>query len=261
MKLKRHEITIAISTFGERIVNAMRVGEVFTKSGFEVLVIHQSASDSFDKLKSRVFDTGNVKYIHLNNIGVTNSRNCAIENCKSKYIWFMDDDIDIDNSQINELLNVELSQCAAYTLRVRDENGKYRKVYPSNHKKLSKRDFLAVGTIEIIAEIDFLIKNKIYFPFDMGAGTSLPVGDEAVFLTQILNKKGGVIHIDSAPIIHPEFSSGQLLTDETIVSKGVMLSRVFGFIGVFPLFYLTFRLNVHSKVNCFRLLLKGFFTK
>lgn len=64
------------------------------RSDCRYLLIHQitngqNYSDFVRSLPS------NVRYIESNEIGLSKSRNLAIENAKSDYLWIMDDDVDI----------------------------------------------------------------------------------------------------------------------------------------------------------------------
>lgn len=255
MTIKKDDITVAIATYNERYKNAIRLAKSFVKFDFKVVIIHQTTDDFL--MKDLTLDK-DLDYQHLSTIGVTNSRNKAIDYCKSKYLWFMDDDISILD-ELNNICDINFSSLAGVTLRVTDETGNFRKRYPDAGKIITRRDSLSVGTIELIVDVEFIKLHGIYFPVEMGAGSLLPVGDEAVFLSRIICNGGMIKHVDLSPISHPKESSGTQDNKLTIISKGYMLKKVYGFKGIFPLIYLIFKLKGGSKSEISFWLLKGFF--
>ncbi len=46
------------------------------------------------------------------------------------------------------------------------------------------------------------------FPEDLGAGSALPVGDEAVFLAQFIDAGKKIQHVSAVVCSHPDESSG-----------------------------------------------------
>ncbi|CAH1522046.1 Glyco_trans_2-like domain-containing protein [Vibrio owensii] len=250
------DITVAISTYESRISQALIVESKFCRLGFKTMIIHQSKNpDSYEQNDSRC------KIIKIGSFGVTKSRNVAIKNVTTEYIWFMDDDIDVLEEQVFEFISEMPIEAEVISTRVLNETGKPRKRYPEKGYITAKRRTLGVGTIELIAKVRFLKENKINFPEFMGAGTDLPVGDEAVFVSKILDSKGRLYHCDKSMVIHPDDSSGKNIDLRTIKSKGLMIRIVFGYVkSIFIHLYLANSISSISglsKYRTFCLLLSG----
>ncbi|WP_422766786.1 hypothetical protein ACOX9X_10650 [Photobacterium leiognathi subsp. mandapamensis] len=258
--IKVEDVTIAISTYGERLYQALEIEKKFLKMGFKTLVIHQSIDKNFN-----VQNIDGSNLIQVDTIGVTKSRNLAIEKTKTKFIWFMDDDINILNENILYFLSKLPNSVEVISTRILNENGKYRKKYPKPGYLRKKRNILGIGTIELIANVNFLKLNKIFFPEFMGAGTKFPTGDEAVFVSKVIKNGGKVYHSDQAIIIHPDVSSGKGMDIRTVISKGLMIRLVFGYIkSFFICLYLSTRISKLSElgtINILYLLLCGVFSK
>ncbi|HBL5393635.1 TPA: hypothetical protein LR347_004765, partial [Enterobacter hormaechei] len=138
------DILIAIATIESRLNNAISLANKF--SSFDVAV---SVYCQGNKVGQDHIDGTNI--IYLNSIGVTKSRNYAIDDCCLPYIWFMDDDVDIvENEVVKTIQDIKSTTSTIMLTRVVNENLKLRKKYPSS-SCVKTRDLLRVGTIEIIA--------------------------------------------------------------------------------------------------------------
>ncbi|PMO90159.1 hypothetical protein BCS98_15305 [Vibrio breoganii] len=248
----KNNITVAISTYSERINDAVKIANEFLDNGFEVLIIHQKPL--------KIYDYSNERYCYIptKTLGVAKSRNIGIKNCKTKYIWFMDDDIRLLN--VDKVSTIFSYQFDIITTRVLNEKGNLRKPYPKEGPIIKTRDFIGVGTIEIIANNDFLIEHDIFFPENVGAGTELPVGDEAIFMYRAQSVGAILRHFDLSLVEHPDESSGKSLSKNTLVAKGNMIRYLYGIKGIAVIVYLSIRLKSTglSLKDKFILLLKGF---
>ncbi|EFC0392434.1 glycosyltransferase family 2 protein [Escherichia coli] len=262
MQIKNNinDLTIAISTYGERIVNAKKIALEFSRNGFRVDIIHQA--DNPDIIEEEIIDNKQIRYFYQNSKGVTKSRNYAIDVCTTKYIWFMDDDITFDYDNIHQLYGVlkkiNCDNVSVCLTRIKDENGQPRKKYPQSGKIYNKRKIISVGTIEIIADATFLKRNDIKFDENFGAGAAYPVGDEALFLNDVLDSNGSIYHFDLYFLFHPKDSSGIYRSKLHFYSKGIVFRRLYGVIGLFYILYLIlFRFNFFKEVSSLYLL-KGY---
>jgi len=217
-------LTIAISTFGDRIdfINEY----TFDKRVFYI-ILWQSSSDADMELPS------NVKLIKLSSIGVTHSRNTAIELCDTEWLWFMDDDVHITEDVISYLLNTleHRDKNRVIISSVIDEDGFSMKAY---NKKSSDSilDVLNVGTIQIILNNNVIKDEGVRFPIYMGAGNKYPACDEPIFLSRLLKAKliSGFVFDDRLIVSHPKYSSGMNLSGKgQLISRAILFREAFGF--------------------------------
>jgi glycosyltransferase involved in cell wall biosynthesis len=238
----RAAITVAISTYESRLDDALRLAKAFRLHGFPILIVHQA------KEIAGVLSIDGVQYIHLDSVGVTRSRNAAIEAVSTEYIWFMDDDVTVLGAGVKRLVSsLGQYQGDVFRCRVIDEFGLLRKNYKCDGYRENKFTILNAGTIEIIARRKFLIDSGVRFPTDLGAGSSLPVGDESVFLSAAIDSGATVVSIDCSPVGHPAESSGKVISKTHMKAKKVSIFRVFNSLGWPAFFAYCFVKRAHIK--------------
>lgn len=220
-KITRQDITIAISTYGDRYDSALDLAVLFKKEGFEVLIVHQA--------EKAVDVTPSLNYVFTPTKGVAKSRNIAIATVKTKFIWFMDDDISVELEELNLFLdNIENNiDKNCHLCCVKDESGALRKKYHIA-QSLTKRNILNVGTIEIVADVNFVKQHNLRFNEKYGAGTDMPLGDESIFLAQIINAGGVLARYHDAPLVHPKESSGTKWGFKEYRSKYASFIEIYG---------------------------------
>lgn len=217
-------LTIAISTFGDRI-------DFINQYAFDrrvrYIILWQSSRDANMVLPS------NVRLEKLSSIGVTHSRNKAINSCDTEWIWFMDDDVHITEDVITYLLNSleRREKNRVIISSVIDEDGHPMKTYQKK-KSNSILDVLNVGTIQIILNNNIVKNSRVRFPIFMGAGNKYPACDEPIFLSRLLKSKiiSGFVFDDKLTISHPKYSSGMNLSGKgQLISRAILFREVFGF--------------------------------
>lgn len=215
------KVTVLISTVGERINQI-----ILPESCEDVLyvVVHQQPrSDIF-------FDRDDVVYIPSSDRGLSKSRNIALQNCFTKYGLICDDDVLID---VKELLSAvefaEFHGSDIVTCRFAYSDGNM-KVYPENGFIHNIRSLTSVCSIEILVKAEVLHEGFIAFDEKFGLGTSLPSGEEYIFLSDALKAGLEIRHSSCVICVHPPVTSGMdfFTTKEKIKAKREMLCRVFG---------------------------------
>ncbi|MER1750080.1 glycosyltransferase, partial [Proteus mirabilis] len=134
-------IEIAISTLNDGIFN------IKLRHDFNYLIVHQITNNKdYSSYINNIYNE-NVRYISSNEVGLSKSRNLAIKNSHSDYIWIMDDDVIIlDGTQekINKLIS-EKQNCDMFIL---------------NHKpvKGNKTTYINEYSAMSVSSINMLIK-------------------------------------------------------------------------------------------------------
>ena len=219
------DLTIAISTFEERICNL--INWEFDQR-LDYLIVWQNPSNfSFD---ATIFPN-NVELVCISTYGVASSTNFALRYCKTSWIWFMDDDVNIPNESINILI---------HSLPAFDESNILIASVNFGHKIPIKRfavksksifSVTSVGTIQIICSPKTALESKSFFPENMGAGSKYPVCDEPVFLLRMIrNAQVYLCGIKDVIVEHPPVSSGiNLSKSENLISRAMFFKEAFGF--------------------------------
>ena len=228
-------ITVAISTIAEnmdRFLNHFSFESLLDAD--EVLIIIQ------DTLDHKPMELPS-KYIIIedNGKGVSRSRNLGLSYAKYDYIWFMDDDIQLNNDAIITAKNYILKYNAdIFTVRMQnfDSDAPYKN-YPNKHL-LGRRDIINISTVEIIASRGFILDSKVRFNESLGLGTKYPSCEENIFLLDLFDLGAEMIHIPEYVQKHPFVNRRTMhFTDPNILfAKGVFCKRYNGFMGIILMF-------------------------
>ncbi|MFB2674379.1 glycosyltransferase family 2 protein [Shewanella xiamenensis] len=260
---KYRTIDVLVSTFGDRVGNLKNVIKQ-PRPGVTYIIGHQGAD--IGTLDILTLEREDVRYFPLDSVGVTKSRNFLLMKSESDICYFCDDDITLDSRFDEVLLNAHNNDSSeVITLKILDENGNPRKKELST--TVTQRNIfniLSVGTIEISLKRECL--GNIRFCEFMGAGTSIPIGDEAVFLSDLLKNGHRISYHNIAIASHPIESSGAAPSFDTIFARGMTIRLVYGFFCGLPLalVFIFLRRNLIFKSNFFgglKMFWSGFFLK
>ncbi|EFA9249476.1 glycosyltransferase family 2 protein, partial [Escherichia coli] len=87
----------------------------------EIIIINQNFQIDNDHKEKNMLHTAyeNINIYTYYEKGISLSRNRAIERCKTKYIWFLDDDVRIIEEKLNKLV-IKLKSCidCAYIVKI-----------------------------------------------------------------------------------------------------------------------------------------------
>lgn len=229
-------ITIAISTIACNFESFISIFNFSSLSDAdEVIIVIQGESDNLllDKLEQKyivIIDKG---------LGVSRSRNLALERSQSDFIWFMDDDVIIKENAILKVKKyMEEGTADIYTVRTMcaTTNNPYKNY--SNKMRLKRRDIVSISTIEIIASRQYIINSQVKFNASMGLGTKFPSCEENVFLLDLFDLGAEIQHIPEYVQIHPHINRTLAFTNPaTLFAKGVFCKRYNGIMGAFLLLF------------------------
>ena len=239
-------ITVAIST---RAVNMDHFLNNFPfeslRDADEVVIIIQGMLDS----KPMGF-SNNYTIIEDNGKGVSRSRNIGLLHANCDYIWFMDDDILLNNDAIITVKNYMLKYNAdIFTVRMQTfERDAPYKNYPSKHI-LDRRDIINISTVEIIASRGLILESKVRFNESLGLGTKYPSCEENIFLLDLFDFAAEIIHIPEYVQKHPLLNRSKMhFTNPNILfAKGVFCKRYNGFMGIMLMFVWFFKSIIYGS--------------
>ena len=206
-----------------------------------ILIINQTQNLNFSCPHS-----DNINLINVNEIGLSKSRNLAIENAKADICLLADDDIVYENNFGSIVLNAFNINPSAdiITFKMSDLNGNSFKDYPVviNH---NKKSLSFVNSVVIAFRRNSIISNKVFFDENFGLGSTFQTADEYVFLRNAMSLNLNIVFHNEVILSHPIDSSGKdVASDRILFAKGALFYKYYNIISFFKLIhYLYLMLN------------------
>lgn len=236
------QVSIVIATSNAR-VHAIKLPERVI--GIQYVIVHQVFGDYIDTcLPGAVVSRNDVSYERLEGAGLSRSRNFGILASSGKYLYFMDDDVAFHAPAILAIVEIMQSEkIDVGTCMHRFENGSLARRYKKYQYKHNLLTLAKVSSIDICINLDAVRHKSIFFDERFGLGTSLPSGEEFIFLSDCWRDNLLMVFLPFVVGVHPNITSGAdyYSTDDRVLAKREMLRRVFG--GFFPLLLLAFWLK------------------
>jgi len=171
------------------------------------------------------------QYVETEDKGVAKSRNLVLYQVKTKYLLFADDDISFISKGIESAISyLEANpNCDLVLAQAMSTTGVLRKNYPKKEVKLTRFNSAKAGTIEMIVRVDSARSKGVVFDENFGAGAENYLGDEYIFITDLLKAGGSATFLPITIAIHPEDSSGSRWgTEPDLRTRARVFQRVFG---------------------------------
>ena len=214
------QLTIGYSTLAERAANIRFPSGDFAFS----LFVQNPQQQTF------VAPAG-VEVVMVEGVGVARSRNQALRSCQSELLIFGDDDVVFHSGELRRAI-AEFEKdpkLVLLLLAATDEQGKLRKRYPREREKLNLFNCARAATYEIMLRPEAVRKLGVSFDESFGAGAKHYLGDEYIFISDLI-KKGA--RCEFAPIYvasHSADSSGERWgSREDRMARAAVFDRVFG---------------------------------
>ncbi len=214
-------LTIGYSTLASRAHNISLAG---IDPDVEVLVCVQGGSPSGDTELARA------RIVLVPGTGVATSRNASIKHASGRYLLFCDDDVAVNLPGVAE--GIRHLQQTGHALALGqgvDLSGSMRKKYPLSVTRLTRFNSAKAATYEMLIDLSQVRAKGVRFDVRFGASADLHLGDEYVFIADLL--RAGLSG-DAVPVIfgtHPQVSSGsQWGSAKDSHARAVALNRVFG---------------------------------
>lgn len=238
------QITVAVST-----MNGYLNQRNYPDGDYKILIINQGEPFGAP-LPSRFI------VINDSGKGLSRSRNLAIRHCPTRYMLLCDNDVRLlPRFEKHILVAIEkYPNSAAITFKVRTPDGGDFKSYRRDSFPHNKLTACKACSIEIVVDCEQI--GSVRFDEQFGLGAAYPVGEENIFLSDLLSYRKSVIYCPEYICEHPEFSSGALLDKNAYFLRGKVFFRIFGKKGLVigTLFWCKkekFRLNSIPKLVAF----------
>lgn len=249
----RPALTIAYSTLGARCAQ-IRFPE--PADGTEILVLVQGEGTLTAEARARP----DIRVIALEGRGVARSRNAAIAHAQGRFLLFADDDITIFTDAIPQFLAVfDTDPSIALVMgQTRNPDGRPHKRYAPSETPLTLFNSARVATFEMMVRVAALHRYSLRFDEDFGAGMENYIGDEYIFVADLLRRGLRARFIPVTIAEHPVESSGLRFSGaEPMRARKALFRRVFG--RAAPLFALLFVARNWRRVDRVRDLRHLFF--
>ncbi|MEY0935245.1 glycosyltransferase [Providencia rettgeri] len=248
-------LTLAISTIYKNLNNTLQYLETLPKiEDIEILIICQLLDSNIENLKhQKIIYNNEIITYYYNEKGISNSRNRAIEKSSSKYIWFLDDDIKLNITEVDKLIEyLHNSQSDSELVKIGslENDNEFYKNYNSRKFGLCTNSvkLLQVSSIEIIVNKESIMNKKVFFNPRFGLGSDYPAGEENLFLIDLFEKGSTINFLDITPIRHTTLMTYRLKkTKEHYLAQGYIASK-FPFYIKFPLI-LRWSLRDNKKIS------------
>ena len=183
----------------------------------------------------------NIKIISCNEIGLSKSRNKALENSKADICILADDDIEYTDNSL-EIINNAYKEYDAdiIVFKAMKSNGKAYKKYKNNRCSIKKINSMKVSSVEITFNRLKIINKKIGFDERFGAGAEYICGEENIFLSDCLKKGCKIIFIPEfiVKLKDSESTWFQGYNEKYFMSKGAVFYRLYKYL--YPLMIIQF---------------------
>jgi hypothetical protein len=184
------------------------------------------------------------------NRGVTKSRNVVLDRTRTKYLLFADDENRFLSEGITTVINYleKNPQCDLVLAQAIDEDGNLRKDYPKSQTNLNRFNCARAATYEMIVRMDAVKSAHLYFDENFGAGAENYLGDEYIFITDLLTRGRNAVFLPITIAVHPkESSGGSWGTERDLRARAKVFTRVFG--SSAPFVRAVFYLKNYGKTN------------
>lgn len=264
---KKLKNEILISTVLSNLDNAKCLAlNAFVDTKIPSLIICQTFEDP-DVTYNNICEE-EYRVIFTRSIGLSKSRQEALESSIAEYIWFLDDDVTVLPEGCISAFDYLTNNDVDILTTKYSSNSIVRKKYSMEKFEHTRLSIMKVSSIEIFCNRDFLMTKCIKFDSNFGLGSTFVSGEENIFLSDCLLQGAKIQFLPLITSDHPPITSGGNYDNAaTLISKGAVIRRVYGFKGL-PLIFLYFIKRVYlsqikaSKIfRCIGFALNGFFSK
>lgn len=221
------DLTIAYSTLFPR---AGRIRFPDPRPGTEILVLVQGAPPVAPPLVPRP----DIREIRLEGVGVARSRNAAIGHARGRFLLFADDDTTLFPEGLARMQAALRADPALALIagRTCTPDGALRKRYARTARPLHLFNSGRFGTVEMMIRLAPVRRNGLRFDESFGAGTANFVGDEYVFIADLLRLGLRARFLPVTVAAHPAQSSGLgVIGSGPMRARKALFRRVFGAAG------------------------------
>ena len=223
------KLTIGYSTMAHR-VGDMVLPPRGPNWGVSIVIQNPEAMAWRGKSLAQLMLRNDVEVQELQSLGVAKSRNRNIWLAKGEYLVFGDDDVTFSTEGLTKAVQF-LDDNPKFSLLLgmaNDSSGKPRKRYPRRIQKLNRFNSARAATYEMIIRVEAIRQLGVWFDEAFGAGAKNYLGDEYIFIVDLLKAGGEAVFVPIVLGSHPENSSGSRWgSEKDRRARAAIFTRVF----------------------------------
>ncbi|HSQ87299.1 glycosyltransferase family A protein [Romboutsia sp.] len=221
-------LQVLISTMNRKSIDELNILGKNINPSTSCVITNQTDNENKESID-------NIKMINYNEIGIARNRNRSLQNASEDICILSDDDVEYvkDFEKIIEQAFIDNPDADIITFQAMTPQGEMFKNYRNEEFEHNKMTILRTSTIEIAFKLKSIKNNNIKFDNEFGLGSTYASGEENIFLMDCLNKGLKIKYIPKVIVLHEKESSGKILNEAAIYSKGPLFYRLFGPISVF----------------------------
>ncbi|MFP3385580.1 glycosyltransferase [Tritonibacter sp. SIMBA_163] len=217
-------VTVAISTLG---MGVSRIQLPEPVAGIEYLILLQAPEESLAPRGTfRAERRADVRFVELPDRGLSRSRNAGLAYAHTDLVLFSDDDVTLEPEGILTLRDHFVS----------DPNlalaaGWRRERLPQAARKqhLTRFNSGRICAPEFMVRASVVARLGVQFDLNFGLGAYYGVGEDYVFVSDILHAGGRGVALPVVTGSHPDVSTGEKWSDPRLLrARQAVINRVFG---------------------------------
>lgn len=215
------QITVAIATMGAR---SHEITLPSPRAGLCYLVLIQRAPDFMPHS-----DRADLTYVALDSIGLSQSRNAALDACSTPFLVFADDDMTLDPKGLLSLAQ-RMTEAPDLDFVAGWRQERFPTTGPrARPHRLRKSNAGRICAPELMVRVAAVRRTGVRFDMQFGVGAPYPVGEDYIFICDMLDAG---LRGEALPVVtgsHPEASTGEHWSNTQILqARRRVLSRCFG---------------------------------
>jgi len=218
------KLTIAIATMGDR---ASGIHLPLTDPQITYIVVIQRPREALPPALVRP----DVEVIESDQIGLSNSRNVALDAARTEFMLLADDDLGYCLDGILSMLSTfaRTPETAIMTGRLAHDDGTPMKKYPETRSPWVKSNCGRIGSPEIMIRLSAIRGRGIRFDPRFGLGSNLPSGEEFIFVIDAISAGLQAEFLPLTLATHPPISTGNNWNDPRLMNaRMAVLKRAYG---------------------------------
>jgi GT2 family glycosyltransferase len=224
------KLTFGYSTLASRV--ATMVEPPVHDHWETILIVQNPGRENWETGRSsELRSRADVSVELLESKGVAKSRNRAIWLARGEYLVFSDDDITFSTQGLEQAIAFMDAnpKCSLLLAQAIDDSGQLRKRYPNQVTKLNSLNSARAATYEMIIRVDAIRQFGVQFDERFGAGAPFYLGDEYIFIVDLIRAGGKAMFAPITIAQHPTESSGSRWGSEADRrARAAIFTRVFG---------------------------------